>query len=208
MVGTDSKGLLPGSTFNPTHKEDAVHKEMPIKYLSQQFSNIGQLAKNKLRLSISDHQKYLANCNNIHFAILQFSSQAPSNKKADEDDPNYQIMKKLASDPQYLMQTNSVNHTNTAKDRFIQFCFHLTTSLTANASENSNYKDLFGVIRIPNHGTQNFSQFVSSLVTCMRRLDHKRALRTGHSLKQNTLEILNSLEPGKQAIWDLSLIHI
>ena len=37
MVGTDSKGLLPGSTFNPTHKEDAVHKEMPIKYLSQQL---------------------------------------------------------------------------------------------------------------------------------------------------------------------------
>ena len=202
MVGTDSKGLLPGSTFNPTHKEDAVHKEMPIKYLSQQFSNIGQLAKNKLRLSISDHQKYLANCNNIHFAILQFSSQAPSNKIADEDDPNYQIMKKLASDPQYLMQTNNVNHTNTAKDRFIQFCFHLTTSLTASTSENSNHKDLFGVIRIPNHGTQNFSQFVSSLVTCMRRLDHKRALRTGHSVKQNTLEILNSLKPGNQAIWN------
>ena len=205
MVGIESKNLLTGSTFDPTSCSNILRNVTPIRYLSQHFSNIGQLAKNKLKLSISEHQKYLANCNNIHFAIVQFSSQAPSNRIADEDDPNYQVMKKLASDPQYLMQTHNVNCTNTAKDSFIQFCFHLTTSLTPqipSKEKNTNPKDLFGVIRIPHQGTQNFSQLVSSLVTCMRRLDHKRALRTSHSLKQNTLDILKNLNPEKQSIWN------
>ena len=199
MIGTESKNLLAGSAFDPAVCNTTLENKTPIKYLSHHFSNIGQLARNKLKLSISDHQKHLANCNNIHFAIVQFSSQAPQNRLADEDDPNYQIMKKLASDPRYLVKTHNVNLTNRATDSFIKYCFSLSLPPRPKLSNQQNF---FGNIKIPHQGTQNLSQFVSALVTSMRRLDHKRALRTGHSTKQNTLEILQTLDPQKKLIWN------
>ena len=43
----------------------------------------------------------------------------------------------------------------------------------------------------------------------MRQLEHKRALKTTHSLKQNTIEILTKLHPHLQEHWDkLSLQDI
>ena len=110
MVGCNSRHLVMEAQVNQINTSDST--EPPIAFISRQFPNIGQLARNKLRLDISNHQKYLATVSTVHFAINQFSSQAPFNKTNDENDENYQTMYQLAHDPKFLIKTHNVNHTN------------------------------------------------------------------------------------------------
>ena len=203
-VGTKSKHLLEGT--NTSIQNDQLLDKTPIKYISHQFPNIGQLANNKLDLTIADHQKYLANCNNIHFAILQYSSQAPQNKIADEEDPNYQMMKELATDPKYLIETHANSLTNTAPHQLVQFCVNLvakTTNTVDTTNKNNGYREeTLGTVQIKGQNTQSFTHFISMLTTSMRQLDHRRALRTPHTVKKNTIEILAKLTPHLQNRWE------
>ena len=204
-MGIHSKHIL-NATSSLSSTSKVLQDKTPIKYLSQQFPNIGQLASNKLDLRIAEHQKYLAACNNVHFAILQFSSQAPQNKLADEEDPNYQLMRELATDPKYLLQTHADNLTNAAPQQLVTLCMTLTTQSVS--KNNSNVKNwdhseerTLGKIQLKRHNTQNFAHFISTLNTTMRQIDHKRALRTAHSIKQNTVEVLAKIQPKLQEHW-------
>ena len=198
MVGCNSRHLVMEAQVNQINTSDST--EPPIAFISRQFPNIGQLARNKLRLDISNHQKYLATVSTVHFAINQFSSQAPFNKTNDENDENYQTMYQLAHDPKFLIKTHNVNHTNVAQQELINFCFHSSLG-GKNASNDSNNTKLLGNVMLQSQGTENFSQFVSTLNTSMRKLDFKRALRTGHSIKRNTIEILTKLSPKLLKDW-------
>ena len=212
-VAQNSKSLLKDGTHSQLYTEYQNNKQVkqPINFITNHFPNVGQLAKNKLQLNIAHHQNYLAACNNIHFAINQFSSQAPLNRFVDEDNPKYNMMRRLALSPEYLAESHAQNPTNTAPQQLIQHCMHITniSTLSHNKLKYQYVEKHLAKIHIKSHNTQNFTKLISLLNTSMRQLDHKRALKTTHSLKQNTIEILTKLHPHLQEQWDkLSLQDI
>ena len=202
MLGAKSKHLLSESQVDPQQAAEIVAAKQPISYISHHFPNIGQLARNKLKLDIANHQTYLANASNIHFAINQFSSQTPFNKCNDDNDEDYRVMSDLATDPKYLIQTHNVNFTNLAQNDWIQFCFNASLS-GIHTQRKRNEMKILGNVILQSQGTQNFAQFISALNTSMRKIDFKRALRTGHSIKKNTVEILENISKTHINTWDV-----
>ena len=167
----------------------------PINYIGQMSPNIQQLARHKLPLNISDHQRYLANCNTMHFAIEQFSSQAPFNRIPESDGWNYALMKSL-------QKGDSISHahlnspTNLAKHDLLNICISSSAQY-----QDSRDQNLFGRVQI-SRPSQLFSELVNGLICYMRRLDHKKALKSVHSLKKNTMEVLEDICPEFSSSWD------
>ena len=205
-VALKSKTLLTEGPHSQafTHYKNSREQRTPIKYITRHFPNVAQLAKHKLHHSIADHQQYLAVCNNINFAISQFSAQTPLNKFVDAGNPTYDMMHQLALNPQYLAQAQAQNPTNLAPQQLIKHCLHITQDVPTNFNKlRFQYiEKKLARIHIQTHNTQKFNKLISLLNTSMRQIDHKRALKTTHSLKQNTIEILSKLQPQLQDKWD------
>ena len=210
-VALESKTLLTEGPHSQafTHYRNSVQQRTPIKYITRHFPNVAQLARHKLHHSIADYQQYLAVCNNIDFAISQFSAQTPLNKFVDAGNPTYDMMHELALNPQYLAQVQAQNPTNLAPQQLIKHCLHITRDDPANFNKlRFQYiEKKLARIHIQTHNTQKFNKLIALLNTSMRQIDHKRALKTTHSLKQNTIEILRKLQPQLQDQWDKASIQ-
>ena len=206
-VASKSKNLLKTGKHSQLYGAYQKGKQhnTAIRYNTCYFPNAAQLAKHRLNPSIADHQQYLSACNNIHFAITQFSAQMPLNKFVEDDDnPNYNLMHRLALSPEYLAQAQAHNPTNAAPHQLIHHCMHI-----AQAGQSSfnrfKYKHIernLAKVHIQTHNTRKFTKLISLLASSMRQIDHKRALKTSHSLKQNITEFLAKELPHLQEGWE------
>ena len=165
----------------------------PVQYLAMYSPNIAQLARNKLNLGWAKNQQFLANVNNIHVCVEQMSSHALLNMISSED-PHYQTMLSLAQDPCYLVNTHISNKTNQANCNLVKFCFSVTLDQSKQAQIFEHSK-LLGDIQIPRQGSHLFCEFVTSLISGMRRLDHKQPLKASHQERKNVIDLLYELDP-------------
>ena len=166
-----------------------------IHYISEYNPNIVQLAKNKLSLDWAKNQQYLANANNIHHCIEQLSSHGIFNKIS-PDDPYYQFMEQLARNPKFLVNSHSSNLSNTVNQGLASFCFNITMQQHEKAQGHSQWEAsrMFGHISFPRSGAHLFVELANSLVSAMRRLDHKQPLKSSHEIKKNVEDLLKSLQ--------------
>ena len=172
----------------------------PINYVGQMCPNIQQLTKHKLPLHIADHQGYLANCNTMHFAIEQFSSQAPFNRISESEGWNYTLMKSLLNKGNLISHAHLNSPTNLAKHDLLNIC--ISSALSEQHQHSESWKqDFFGKVQIT-RSSLLFSEMVNGLICYMRRLDHKKALKTAHSLRKNTIEVLEDICPEMSCRWD------
>ena len=212
-VASKSKNLLRAgkhSQLYGAYQNEKQHNTA-IRFNTSYFPNAAQLAKHKLNPNIADHQQYLSACNNIHFAITQFSAQLPLNRFVDDQNPNYNLMHRLALSPEYLAQAQAHNPTNEAPQQLIHHCMHIAKA-GQNCFNKIKYNHIeknLAKIHIQTHNTRKFMKLISLLNTSMRQIDHKRALKTNHSLKQNITDFLTKSCPHLQDQWEkLSLQDI
>ena len=186
-VGTFSKRLL-GSEERSTDK--AV-----INYISEYNPNIAQLAKSRLSLDYAKSQQYLANVNNVHHCIEQLSSHGIFNRIS-PDDSNYQFMSQLAQDTRFLVNSHSTSMSNTTNHDLAAFCYNVTLKHSKEATGHNQWDTakMFGHINVPRPGSHLFVELANSLVSSMRRLDHKGPLKSSHEINKNVEDLLKSLQ--------------
>ena len=185
-VGTYSRKLVGNVSVPDRNQHD-------VQFLMICSPNVAQLAKNKLNLNWAKNQQFLANANTIHFCIEQISSGALFNMISN-DDHYYESMRKLASDPCYLQQAHVSSKTNQNNCDLVKYCLNVTLNKSKQA-QNFEQTKLFGNIQIPKQGSQLFTGFVNSIITMMRRLDHKQPLKAAHHLKKSVLDVMAALDP-------------